>query len=95
MPRLQSRRHGGFAQCRARDHRLEEAFEPAGDPPHRGKAGRLISRPDVAMRVNELRRHFTEVPAARHLEAMEAVVTLARRAMAERAPRLPRPEGDV
>jgi alpha-beta hydrolase superfamily lysophospholipase len=95
MPRLQNRRHEGLAQCRARDHRVEEAFEQAGYPPHRGKASRLISRPDVAMRVNELRRHFIEVPAARHPEAMEAVVTLARRAMAAGAPRLRGPEGDV
>jgi hypothetical protein len=95
MPRLQNRRHEGFAQCRARDHRLEEAFEQAGYPPHRGKASRLISRSEVAMRVNELRCDFIEVPAARHPEVRRAALTLARRAMAVGAPRLPGPGGDV
>jgi hypothetical protein len=80
MPRLQNRRHEWFAYFRAHDYRLEEAYERAGYPPDRGNASRLASRPDVAMRINELRCDFTDVPTARHPEVVEAVMTLARRA---------------
>lgn len=83
MPQLQNRRHEWFAQYRARDYRLEEAYERAGYPPDRGNASRLASRPDVAMRINELRADFTDVPTARPPEVVEAALTIARRAMAE------------
>jgi hypothetical protein len=77
MPRLINRRHEFFSHLRAQGLRLEEAYERAGYSPDRGHACRLASRPDVAERISELRRDFTDVATAERPRVIEALMSLA------------------
>ena len=76
MPRLLNRRHEWFAQLRAQGRRLEEAYERAGYAPDRGHACRLASRPDVALRINELRGDFMDVATADRPRVIEALMAI-------------------
>jgi hypothetical protein len=76
MPRLVNRRHEWFAHLRAQGLRLEEAYERAGYAPDRGHACRLASRPDVALRINELRSDFTDVRTADRPRVIDALMEI-------------------
>src|SRR5205823_14013459 len=55
MPTLLDPRHEAFAQARAREALLIDAYESAGFVRHRGHPSRLARKAEVAERIAELR----------------------------------------
>ena len=77
MPILQNERHEAFAQARARGQSLENAYEDAGFAPGHRHGTRLNLRPDIALRIAEIRGGQDEVRGA---DVRAAVVRFSRRA---------------
>ena len=78
MSILQNERHEAFAQSRARGQSLENAYEDAGFAPSHRHGTRLNLRPDIALRIAEIRSGQDDVRGADVPEVIAALLRLAR-----------------
>jgi len=86
MPALEHSRYEAFCVARAGGAALEEAYEDAGFVPHRGHAGRLMMRPEIAERIAELRADEAKLGEATTREMITMLIARAKKAMANGDP---------
>jgi hypothetical protein len=77
VPALENSRHEAFCQARAKGFSREDAYEEAGFSPGNCHAHRLMARPEVCERIDELRGEQADISAAGTRAVLAALVKMA------------------